>query len=401
MRPALVFALSLILIGCGTAPTVERERTALPAKASARALGPQLQAVLDAIRERGQLPGVTAAILLKDGSLVSLASGEADNVTKTPMPAGGVMPTGSIGKQFVSAVALSLEHDRRVNLDVTIDRWFRNDAWFEHVPNAHALTLRMLLMHRGGLGDHRGTQGFRDEIMARFAQQPYDPDFRIPPEKLISFVLDTPPRFAPGAGFSYSETGYILAGLALERACTCNYYEELERRFLKPLKLTQTHPANVRRVPGLVQGHIGQAIPGFPPQTTRDGEMLFSPATEWTGGGLYSNSEDLARWEASLGSGRAMSWPYLDELIRGDPALPAPASDNYGLGTRVMTTPLGVAYGHAGEFPGYVSFVAYFPQAHAAVALQTNVAKASPELLKDGAIELLQHALAKSDRNPK
>ena len=66
-----------------------------------------------------------------------------------------------------------------------------------------------------------------------------------------------------------------------------------------------------------------------------------------------------------------MRWAYLDELIRGDPALPA-AADWYGLGTRSMTTPLGVAYGHAGEFPGYVSFVAYFADHHAAVALQTN-----------------------------
>lgn len=398
MRAALVLALSLTLIGCAAAPRRESEQAALPAEARTPSLEASLQQVLDGFREREKLPGMTAAVLLKDGAVVSLACGEADNVAKTPMPSGGVMPAGSIGKQFVSAVALSLEHDQRVDLDVTIDRWFRNDAWFERVPNAHALTLRMLLMHRGGLGDHRGTQGFRDEIMAQFAQRPYDPDFRIPPQKLISFVLDTPPLFAPGAGFSYSETGYILAGLALERACACNYYDELERRFLKPLKLAHTHPANVRRVPGLVQGHIGEAIPGFPPQTVRDGEMLFNPATEWTGGGLYSSSEDLARWEAALASGRAMSWPYLDELIRGDPKLPAPTSDNYGLGTRTMTTPLGLAYGHAGEFPGYVSFVAYFPQAHAAVALQTNVVKANPERLKEAAVALLQHALAESPR---
>ena len=73
--------------------------------------------------------------------------------------------------------------------------------------------------------------------MAKFAQRPYDPDFRIPPEKLISFVLDTPPLSAPNAEFHYSETGYILAGMALERACGCVYYDELERRFLQPLRL--------------------------------------------------------------------------------------------------------------------------------------------------------------------
>ena len=106
---------------------------------------------------------------------------------------------------------------------------------------------------------------------------------------------------------------------------------------------------------------IGDSIPGFPPQTMRDGAMIFSPATEWTGGGLFGNVDDLVRWSDALYSGRAMHWPYLDELIRGDPALP-PAAEWYGLGTRTMTTPLGVAYGHAGEFPGYRSLVQLLPR---------------------------------------
>lgn len=379
---ALVLALAFALGSCAVAAVHDQSK-----------LRAQLQQELDGIRERAKVPGITAAILLGDGSLLSLASGEADTVLKTPMPVGAVMPTGSIGKQFVSVVALSLEHDRRVDLDVTIDRWFKDDPWFEHVPNAHALTLRMLLMHRGGVGDHRQSAGFRDEIMAKFAQRPYDPDFRIPPEKLISFVLDTPPLSAPNAEFHYSETGYILAGMALERACGCVYYDELERRFLQPLRLEHTRPANVRSVPGLVQGLIGDSIPGFPPQTMRDGAMIFSPATEWTGGGLFGNVDDLVRWSDALYSGRAMDWPYLDELIRGDPALP-PAAEWYGLGTRTMTTPLGVAYGHAGEFPGYRSLVSYFPDHHAAVALQINVAQTSADLLNDGALALMKTALA-------
>jgi D-alanyl-D-alanine carboxypeptidase len=183
----------------------------------------------------------------------------------------------------------------------------------------------------------------------------------------------------------------------MERACRCNYFEELERRYLKPLQLTHTHPANVRSVPGLVQGHIGEAIAGFPPQTMRDGKMLFNPATEWTGGGLYSNADDLARWEKALGSGSAMSWPYLDELLRGDPALPATA-EAYGLGTRSMTTPLGPAYGHGGEFPGYVSLVLYFPEHHAAVALQANIVKVSQETLQQAAFALMTLVLADQKR---
>jgi D-alanyl-D-alanine carboxypeptidase len=379
---AAIVALGIALSGCAGVRTRDHD-----------ALRTQLQRELDGVRERGYLPGVTGAVLLDDNSLLSMASGYADEAVGTRMPSGAVMPAGSVGKQFVAAVALALEHERRINLDVTIDRWFRDVPWYERVPNAHAISLRMLLMHRSGLPDHRESAAFRDEIVARFAERPYDPDFRIAPERLVSFVLDAPALFAAGQGFRYSETGYILAGMAIERACGCSYYQELERRFLTPLGLTHTRPANVRSVPGLVQGQIGAAIPEFPPRTMRNGRMLFNPATEWTGGGLFSNVDDLVRWSRALYEGRAMTWPYLDELLRGDPALPA-AADSYGLGVRTQSTPLGTAYGHAGEFPGYLSFVCYFPDHRTAVALQTNTASATPGLLRDAAIALMRIVLA-------
>jgi D-alanyl-D-alanine carboxypeptidase len=355
----------------------------------------QLQQELDAAREREHLPGLTAAVLLHDGSLLSLASGLADTLTGGRMPIGAVMPAGSVGKEFVAAVALALAREHRIDLDVTIDRWFRDAPWFERVPNAHAMTLRMLLMHRAGVPDHRQSAGFLEEIAARFAERPYDPDFRIPPQTLVSYVFDTPPLFAPGQGYSYSETGYILAGLALERGCRCNYYQELERLFLQPLHLEHTHPATVRNVAGLVQGHIGTVLPAFPPLTMCDGQMLFSPATEWTGGGLFSNVDDLVRWSSALYEGHAMPGAYVEELLRGDLAIPS-EPDSYGLGVRHMMTPLGRAYGHGGEFPGYLSFVWYFPGRHVAVAVQTNTASANLGVLYETALALTRIAFDRS-----
>jgi D-alanyl-D-alanine carboxypeptidase len=226
-----------------------------------------------------------------------------------------------------------------------------------------------------------------------FTRQPFDPDFRIPAQALIDILRDQAPLFAAGQGFAYSESGYLLAGLALERECGCHYYDEVERRFLQPLKLDHTHPAITRDVPNLVNGHIGDKLAaiGFPAETVADGKLLFNPATEWTGGGLYSNAADLVRWSKALYEGKALRGSYLDELLAKD-AGAYEHGEGYGLGVRVMRTTLGMAYGHAGEFPGYVSLVLYFPDSGRAIALQANTALTDAGFLKDAALRLLQVA---------
>ncbi len=379
-----------------------------------RGLEQRLQVALDAIRSSGNLPGVTAAVARPDHPLLRISAGFADLESREPMPRDAVMPAGSIGKQFLAMVALALEHTGRVDLDAPIAGWLSDEPWFGHVPNANSLTLRLLLSHRGGLPDHRDDPRFHAAVKQRFDRRPYDPEFRIAPEELMGYIGDASPLFAAGAGFRYSETGYILAGLALERACGCVYYEELSRLFLRPLNLRQTAPALRRWQHGLVQGYIGSHFPEFPQRTMEDGKLRFSPATEWTGGGLFSSAGDLARWSLLVYEGRAASWPYLDELLarvppvvarvppveRGD-RTPAPQEATfsephypYGLGVRIWSTALGTAYGHGGEFPGYLSLTIYFTDYHTAIALQTNTAASSADFLKGAAIELMRVALA-------
>jgi len=354
-------------------------------------LAARLQASLAGIRSQDSLPGVVAAVVRPEGALVRVSTGFSDLESHTPMPQDAAMPAGSIGKQFFAMVALALEHDGRVDLDAPISGWLSDRPWFTRVPNASALTLRMLLAHRGGLPDHRDDPRFHTDVKERFARRPYDPDFRFTPEELIGYILDAPPLFAPGADFKYSETGYILAGVALERACGCIYYDELARRFLKPLKLTATVPATGRVHVRLAQGYIGSRIPEFPARTLEHGKLRFSPATEWTGGGLFSSAADLARWSLLLYEGRAAPWPYLDELL-GDTTrtMPRTTGDSYGLGVRIWSTELGPAYGHGGEFPGYFSFAVYFARYRTAVALQTNTAATSADFLKAAATTLMR-----------
>jgi hypothetical protein len=134
-----------------------------------------------------------------------------------------------------------------------------------------------------------------------------------------------------------------------------SHYEVLRRRLLDPLKLTLTTPATRRDPPGLVPGYnVDDAPFGLPSRVTMDGALAFNPVTEWTGGGLVTNSQDLARWGKALYEGKALAGAHRDALLN---TIPKDSSQQarygpdvrYGLGVTTRSTRLGPGATEAGE----------------------------------------------------
>jgi D-alanyl-D-alanine carboxypeptidase len=343
------------------------------------ALTQRLQDELDRLHQGAQatdevFPGATATFILPDGRAVVLATGDSDVEREIPMTADMPMPAGSIGKTFVAAVALSLAQDGRLDLDDPIEKWLGSENWFRRLPNGQDISVRMLLNHSGGLIDHAfQAEELRDAVRSAVAAG--DPDRYFTPRELVEFALDKEPLFPAGRGYNYTDTGYILAGLVIEKASGTSYYQALRERVLDPLQLASTLPQDRRSVPGLAQGYAVESsrLFGLPEKMVEQGRLVFHPQTEWTGGGLFSNSQDLARWAKALYEGRALPHPYLDELLGSVAEIesedPTPA---YGLGVFIGEGELGRTYGHGGFFPGYNSRMLYYPEHGLAVAMQIN-----------------------------
>jgi D-alanyl-D-alanine carboxypeptidase len=249
------------------------------------------------------------------------------------------------------------------------------------VPNAAALTMRLLLSHRSGIPNHVEFPELVDAVRsAAMAQR------RLSPFESFTFVLDRPAVFAPGSGYLYSDTGYLLAGFVLERVLATKYEDELRRRFLSPLGLTATSPADRPDLPGLVPGYLPNLNTlGMPARTVDDaGRLLVDPSFEWTGGGLITTSADLARWMAML---------FQHDTLRPASALMTRIPDNharYGLGLSLRDGADGPLWGHSGWYLGYRTEVAYSSAKSAGVAFQTNYAQADG----GGAVDLLLAELA-------
>jgi len=325
-------------------------------------------------------PGATAAFILPDGRVFSFATGYSDVAHNILMNKNLRMPSGSIGKSYVAAVALQLAQTGVVDLDARISTWLGHEAWFSRVPNGNDLTLRLLLRHTGGLLDHAfASPEFAEWIQA--VSTTGDHDAYLTPRQLVEFVLDREPLFAVGEGFNYTDTGYILAGIAMQEAIGRTYYDMLTEFFLKPLDLAFTLPADQPALPDLAQGyaHESSQIFGTPLEMVDKGVMALNPLTEWTGGGLINNPQDMVRWAKLLYEGDAISGEgERAQLLRlGFIQSSDKPADGYGLGVSIRQTEYGMSYGHAGFFPGYSSQMLYFPKYGIAVAMQINSDKSS------------------------
>lgn len=342
------------------------------------ALNQLLIGELDRLQRQYGFPGATVAYVLPGGSVGEAAMGYADIETEEPMTAKSRMLAASIGKTFVAATVLALAKEERLSLDDLLSSWLSTRGWYSRLPSHETITLRHLLTHSSGLPNHVCTTKFLQYLSHR-------DDFFLP-ESLIECIFDQIPLFKPGAGWAYTDTGYILLGLVIEAVTGNSYYEELERRFLKPLKLDMTTPSDRRTLPGLAAGYTAQDnVFGLPRKTVDEaGTMIWNPNVEWTGGGLISTSRQLALWAKFLYEGRAMQADYLTDLFQSVPIEDKELGIRYGMGVLInQKNPLGEKWGHFGVIPGYGSSMCYYPKYGIAVAFQINTDSNFSELVRE------------------
>jgi D-alanyl-D-alanine carboxypeptidase len=258
------------------------------------------------------------------------------------------------------------------------------------------------MTHTSGLVRYEFNPKFTEDLSANPDKVWTGPD-------RLAYLFDAKPPFAPGEGWEYSDTNYIVLGMIIEKvaggipaeagrnavpAKAGNYtggvyYEELQKRILEPPGLKDTVPADSRTVPGLVQGYAGDKNPfGGADEMIKEGRFAVNPQFEWTGGGLAVTALDLAKWGRLLYEGKAFDPSMLPVMLEGPQAKLGPES-RYGLGVIIRPSPLGITYGHSGFMPGYMTELVYFPDLKVSIAVQVNtsVSRATGRPLRTFAIE--------------
>jgi D-alanyl-D-alanine carboxypeptidase len=282
----------------------------------------------------GGVPG--AVLLVREGRrTIRFTSGHGELKPKTPMRARDRFRVGSITKPFVAAVVLQLVAEHKLTLEDTVERWLP-----ELLPDGERITVGELLNHTSGLFAFGGDGDF-------VAQAFQDPLRVWTPREIVAIAAAHPPTFAPGAGWSYSDTNYFVLGLIVEAATGRSLAGELRRRIFAPLRLRAT---SLPTEPDIAGRHAH----GYFLRPLED-VTVGSPSVQWAAGALVSNADDLARFFRALLGGRLLR-PDLVHLMKTTVAAPQLGPRNaYGLGLQKVPGPCGALWGHAGGSPGYVA----------------------------------------------
>lgn len=331
----------------------------------------KLQTHLDQARTTAKFPGAQVGFTWIDSEASgtpyysgSVASGMSDIEHNAPLRNSDRLLAGSIGKTFVAVVSLMLVEQGKLILDEKISTWLGSESWFPRLPNGKDITLRMLLNHSSGIPNHVELPAFEKALLKSASR---DVDY----SELIGYVLNKKPLFPAGHGHYYTDTNYILAGMIIEKASGKTLYAIIDELILKPRRLQRTIPSNAVTLPEVSNGYVENK------PVIVNGRFTFNPQWEWAGGGFASAAEDLSRWAAMLYGGEVLARKSLDEMFN---STTTGEGANYGLGVMMTNSNFGRAYGHDGEFPGYLSEMRYYPKFHLAVAVMVN-SDETPEVI--------------------
>jgi D-alanyl-D-alanine carboxypeptidase len=292
--------------------------------------------------------GVAGAVILAVGpqERVEAAAGVADLATGEPLTIDHAFRIGSVTKIFVAALVLQLVAEGLLDLD--------GDA----APFAEGITLGQLLNHTSGLDDFPG------EMVSFFEPWRRDPAHRWEHDARdeLRLVLQKPRLFAPGEGWAYRGSNYIVVRVLVEEATGATLRDALRQRLLAPLGLERTDLVEgPLRDDAAARGYLpadNPILPGGPgPVDVTELDIPFHGA----GGGIVSTAGDVAALLRALLGGELIPDHLRREMLAAVDS-EWDETDRYGLGIGEISalmarqaSPCGVAWGHLGFSLGYVA----------------------------------------------
>lgn len=339
-----------------------------------REIAPYLSRWLATQLEARQVPGVQVAVRL-DGELVlSRAYGVADLDSGEPLTTAHVFRVASHSKTFTAVAVLQLVEQGRLRLD---------DTAAELLPEVVGsplaeVTVRELLSHTSG--------AVRDGVDSDFWQLDRSfPDV----QGLVAVVHGHGATYAPQERFKYSNIGYGLLGMVVERVTGRSYADHVREAVVSPLGLGDTaadlEPGAHGRA---VRGHSRPHGPARERVTVDEtGTGALAAAT-----GFASRAEELSRFFAALVPGAAglLSDRSLRLMHRAESTFERRgATASYGLGLIGTAVGQRAMVGHSGGFPGQITRTLVDPVSGLVVCVLTNAVDGPAEALATGLVRLV------------
>ena len=341
----------ILAIAAGASPLASQARTAGSAPAlsdpppSAAALTALVDSVVRASLLTQGVPSVSVVVKRGEETLVQRAWGRADVASGRAADASTVYGLGSNAKQFTAALVLRLVDRGRLTLGDSIGRHLSGLR-----PEWREITIEQLLNHTSGL------------------QRSYLPSDRmeeeLPGDSLMAQAAQDTMFARPGTKFIYSNVGYLVLRVLVEKLYGKHYAAALNDEIARPLGLTTLRPCGDFEAGSKASGYM----------RSFDGALSLPPAVhpsqELGPSGLCSTAADLAKWNRALHGGRLLSDSSYRTMIS-----PRGVAGVYGLGLSIGRVQWGdTLIEHGGRAPtGFTSENAWYPADSLSVTILYNV----------------------------
>jgi D-alanyl-D-alanine carboxypeptidase len=265
-----------------------------PVPAPSTVLASRLEAAVDSLAGAEQFSGVV--MLMKDGApLLQRAWGMADREGGRPNNVETAFNLGSINKIFTATAVRQLAAAGRLELDSTIATYWPD---YPNPDVARKVTIRQLLEHRSGIGGNIFTSpvgGTRHDIR-------HNRDF-------LQLFVHEPLRFEPGSRQEYSNAGYVVLGLLIERVSGEDYYAYVDRHIYAPAGMIHTAAYPPDSLPPNTAIGYTKGGEKAPPAAALRRNTDLLPGRGSAAGGGYSTATDLARFLQALREGKIPAGP--------------------------------------------------------------------------------------------
>lgn len=361
-------ALTAFLTGCGGGSDTRSDSTsdALPKDTAARIddyIGTQM-------REQ-HIPGLSLLINHDGRTVLVKGYGMADIATAMPVHANTIFRIGSVSKQFAAAAVLLLAQDGKLTLDQRFARYFplAPAAWQD-------ITIRQLLHHTAGL-----QRDFQDDLAPV-----YDPGHNYSADELVQLMGAIPMQSAPGSDYRYSNMGYYLIGLLIERVSGQPFADFMRARMFAPLEMYSAALLSAPAMPGLTASGYD-----WRDNSWVRGDTIY-PGDDGAEGGLRMSVADLGKWDLALNTDRLLTAQSRAELWTSA-RLNNGSSEPYGLGWVLDSVNQLPVHWHNGQIGGFHAQYARAPSKGWSVIVLTNLSDAQAERISFAVVGMLDPQL--------
>ncbi|MCC3158313.1 serine hydrolase [Hymenobacter sp. 15J16-1T3B] len=294
----------------------------------------------------------TALVTQDHKTVYEKSFGYQDAVTKKLNTSNSIYPVGSLTKPFTALVILKLVEENKLSLTDPVSKFIPD------YPRGSQIQLKHLLTHTAGIYEPLRNPKYLEQVVA---------DHAFKPAEVMGFFKNEPLDFEPGSKFSYSNSGYDLLGVIIEKVTRLPYSAAVSKYIFGPLQMKKSGFNFQKLQDDNKVTNYAYLSP------TRQAEVkIWNSNLTYSSGALYSTAGDLLKFYEGLSSFKIVSEQTLEQATN-------PLLGHYGYGWFLDVIHGDRVIDHGGNIPGATSYFLFSPEHQTCIILLNNITSTTLE----------------------